>query len=1277
MLGLVGQSTLSAWEYASEAGAPLYTTYTSDSHGGGAITSDIAEDRLGNLFFANEAGLLKYDGVRWSRMPETGQTYYTTSVTIDGRDRIWATGVKHIGYYEANTAGAYDYTDMTESVMALPQSQHFTLFWQLYADGEQIYLITSFYVLRWDGNEWKVWPRFETPLRILSSWLDNTLYVYARGSGLFRLDGEEFRLIAEETPEVASGIISIPAHSDKGLLCITLTNGLFYLKDGQFESVSTANHPLLQQTMLFHSKQCENGALLICTLNQGTLIIDRTGRLIHQINDNNAVTYRVILDRFGAAWAATSAGIIQIKGLPVAHYADAAHDIGRHQKTLFYTNLNELKAITPKDTSRRDNPQKFSTARAWDLFSNGTDLLIGNTQGLAVLTNEADLVQRPHARPIMYLFPSEYDSSLIYSAEPPKLGRWQKLDDEWLFIDTLDTLKSVATSLVELPNRNLLLSGENGPIFYASWPRPDFSVEEPATVTALGSAQGLPDQFAWTYCLRIHETVVVISNQGLYRFDLETETFTFDPILGNDLGNDVYGLEACPLADNDGWLLHLPSTNSSTFISGQIGALRIQADESFAWEPWQLPSVHQVGKVEALFHEKIDGKETLWVGGSKDLLRYDLSNLEIPPAPPVRLTAITENTSNSSYYGGAGDLPNNIEWSFPQKSLHFEFAAPPSTLEVAGYQTRLVGFEEEWSSPNERTFRDYTNLYEGNYCFEVRTVDEFGRTGPPDQQHFAILPPLYRTWYAYIGYIISGSILIALGVRWWTLRLRKRNEELEAMVNQRTIDLERRQIELIEANNVKQDFLANMSHEIRNPLNGILGITRLMRDDHPSERLTHLYSCANHLHQLLGQTLDYSSLEAGKLSLHPQEFSPTQLADEVIGMHKGLLDEKGLQLHVELPEVNRHWIGDPVLLRQILINLISNAVKYTENGSVRVKLSYEVNQDTVTARFEVADTGSGIPAEKQDYIFEKFTRLSKAAESTVSGTGLGLAIASEMAGLMGGTLTLDTQVERGATFVLTLPFKLGDEVLQSDVVADGLDNTQALRGRRVLIADDMDFNRYVNKEVLEKIGATVHEATDGKLALEAIKSQNFDIAILDINMPEMTGIQVVQSVLSDSAILPPKFVALSAHTTAKMQASCLAAGFDHFIEKPLDPDKLKGLIDTPIESTPTPSTSLDTSLMDYLAQNDPAGVAKLEARYRASFIEELEYLEQTLQGAVKQTQRDSIHKLKGLVNFKKDAVLSGLLSELSGHIEADASMQTCASICQQMKAHITQPQPKN
>jgi CheY-like chemotaxis protein len=328
--------------------------------------------------------------------------------------------------------------------------------------------------------------------------------------------------------------------------------------------------------------------------------------------------------------------------------------------------------------------------------------------------------------------------------------------------------------------------------------------------------------------------------------------------------------------------------------------------------------------------------------------------------------------------------------------------------------------------------------------------------------------------------------------------------------------------------------------------------------------------------------------------------------------------------------------------------------------------------DFQLAELKYLHAGPGIPAEKQDYIFEKFTRLSKAAESKVSGTGLGLAIASEMARLMGGTLTLDPQVARGATFVLKLPFKLSDEVQQPDVEAARPNHDQPLLGRHVLIADDMDFNRYVNKAVLQKMGATVHETSDGKQALIALEAGNFDIAILDINMPEMTGIEVVQSALSDRSILPPKFIALSAHTTAKMQASCLAVGFDHFIEKPLDPTKLEGIIDTPIESESSSEATLDSSLLDYLSGNDPTAAAALEKRYHTSLTDELDQLGQALRESDTEAQRYTIHKLKGLANFKKNAAILNLLDSMAQNIEAEASQEASDTLFQELSIQIEQ-----
>lgn len=1271
LLGLIPIVT-TAWEYHPEAGAALYTVYTPDDHGGGAISSDIAEDRYGNLYFANEAGLLKFDGVRWALMPDTRQTDYTTSVTIDQQDRIWRTGIKSLGYYQADESGNYRYTDMTETVLAIQRSKDLSVFWKLYADGGHIYLITSFCVLRWDGDAWHSWPPFDVERRILPSWVDGKLTIHARGEGLFQLNNESFTRIAEDTDAVASGIISIFPGTTEGLLCVTVSNGLFRLKDGHFTNIPTDADAQLQQTQTLDAHRLQNETLVLASINEGVLMLDKAGCVIHRIRHDKGASYCLLEHSSGSIWAGNANGILEIPSLPITHYSDTAQDIVRHDGTLFYTNLNELNIIEKRVAGQAGATVDtlLQTSSSWDLQSIGTDLLCGEGQHLSVIHKEMQPIQIASPHQIMYLFPSGKDASLIYTSAPPHISRWRKTASKWAWQDALPDFNGGCHSLVELPNGKLLFSSADSPLFLSDWSLTAPGSGDRPQTTPLGQAHGIPDQFSWAYCLRQGDTIVVISNRGLYRYDTETERFRYDPILGNDLDTDAYAFEFCPLAEQAGWILSLPTKDGR----GQIGALHVRPRQQLDWKPWQLPTIHRAGKIESLLHEKTDDAETLWVGGSKDILRYNLSAMRDFPHSKVRLTAITEVSTHSTHYGGGGDLPRQIDWSFPQKSLHIKFAASIGALKIKGYQTRLIGFENSWSPLNQSPYSNYTNLLEGNYRFEVRAIDEFDRAGPITRLDFTILPPWYRSAYAYTGYIALGFIIIVLLTRWWTLRLRRRNAELEAMVNQRTIELEHRNLELHKANNVKQDFLASMSHEIRNPLNGILGITRLMQVDEaraksPSPRVSHLYSCASHLHQLLGKVLDYSSVESGKMKLISEPFYVTSVINEVIAMHQSLADSKGLELQLDLPEIHDQWIGDPTPLRQILINLISNAIKYTPEGSVSLRLNYQNEDGIIAASFVVKDTGPGIPKDRQAYIFEQFTRLSKPGESQTPGTGLGLAIASKMARLMQGTLELDDGVKSGACFVLKLPFGQSDAIT-SPPLKNKPQRARPLRGRKALIADDMDFNRYIGREILEKMGAQVQDASDGTRALELLRTTRFDWVVLDVSMPGLSGIEVVENYLSDGTIQPPKFIALSAHATEQVEASCLAVGFDHFIEKPLDPERIYELIDDEQWIDSPRTTGGDNHLLNYLAGDDPKAVIALQIRYRESLLKELWQLRQIIKQNDAEALRGSVHKLSGLANIQKNPAVLHVLKTISTKIIAETPIDQLPELCDQLESAI-------
>ena len=529
---------------------------------------------------------------------------------------------------------------------------------------------------------------------------------------------------------------------------------------------------------------------------------------------------------------------------------------------------------------------------------------------------------------------------------------------------------------------------------------------------------------------------------------------------------------------------------------------------------------------------------------------------------------------------------------------------------------------------------------------------------------------------AFLEYEILIIGFIAILGLWSSVGLRKRNLILKQMLSQRTCALKQEQLKLIESSQLKQDFLANMSHEILNPLNGILGITRLMRDDiaeteQTAKRVKQLYSCANHLSQLLRQTLDCASLESTQISVRKMPFFAPELLDEVLDMHRCLAEEKGLQLELQLTEVVHEWIGDRVLLRQILINLVSNAVKYTTSGHVTIALSYCTENTTVRAQFEVTDSGPGIPNDKQRYIFEKFTRLSKPGDNHVFGTGLGLAISAEIARLLNGSLELDPRHESGARFSLKLPLTLSQPMTRpTKQTAPSCHGPQ--KRPKVLIADDMDFNLDVIKQFLEEQGAEVLEVLDGERALEALKQIDFDLALLDINMPNLGGIEVVKTALSRRDICAPTFVAVTAHANPTIEARCMQAGFDHFIQKPLNFHTIKALLSHARPAEKKATSGVDDSLLNYLARKNGGSMTKLQDRYRAAFSNELDHLHSALQGSEPRAIHESLHKLQGLAYLRKDPVVIDLLKSISTAVTTDEPSAPLIGFCDQLKHYIKQ-----
>jgi CheY-like chemotaxis protein/HPt (histidine-containing phosphotransfer) domain-containing protein len=383
------------------------------------------------------------------------------------------------------------------------------------------------------------------------------------------------------------------------------------------------------------------------------------------------------------------------------------------------------------------------------------------------------------------------------------------------------------------------------------------------------------------------------------------------------------------------------------------------------------------------------------------------------------------------------------------------------------------------------------------------------------------------------------------------------------------------------ANEAKSRFLANMSHEIRTPMNAILGFSEVLRRGglrDPAEAQKHLaiiHSSGRHLLNLINDILDLSKVEAGRLEAERVPTAPHELAREVQQTLAGRAAEKGLALRVDMPQPLPATIAaDPARLRQILTNLVGNAIKFTERGSVRVVLRLEQTAAGPTAvryRIDVADSGIGIPADRLESVFEPFVQAESSTTRRFGGTGLGLTISRGFARAMGGDIEVASVPGVGTTFSLWLPLTAAElarlvapEALAGAAAADEPPGRRRWRfpARRVLVVDDGIENRQLIHVLLEQVGLQVVDAENGRVALDRVAEGGFDLVLMDMQMPVMDGVTATRTLRERGCTLP--IVALTANVMKGFERSLAEAGFSSYLTKPIDVDALLEALAAPL-----------------------------------------------------------------------------------------------------------------
>jgi PAS domain S-box-containing protein len=354
----------------------------------------------------------------------------------------------------------------------------------------------------------------------------------------------------------------------------------------------------------------------------------------------------------------------------------------------------------------------------------------------------------------------------------------------------------------------------------------------------------------------------------------------------------------------------------------------------------------------------------------------------------------------------------------------------------------------------------------------------------------------------------------------------------------------------------KEAFLANMSHEIRTPMNAILGMARELHKTPlgPQQRLflDTINAAGENLLVIINDILDISKIEAGKLTLETIGSSPAAVLDRVTRVMQLKADEKGLGLRTSLdPSVPSVLIGDPYRLNQILLNLVSNAIKFTEKGGVDIDCEWTgCCKGLHTIRFVVKDTGIGMEEGFVAQVFEKFQQEDRSVARKYGGTGLGMSISRQLTELMKGRIFIESRKAKGTTVTLSIPFEAGDESRLPQAAPIATDST-VLRGKKVLLAEDNELNRLIATTVLGRYGASVTEAINGAVAIDLLRQFPFDVILMDVQMPVMDGWEATRIIRREMAPDIP-IIALTANAIKGEEENCLAAGMNAFVPKPFD-----------------------------------------------------------------------------------------------------------------------------
>ena len=1199
-----GGSLLRAAPSADGVGRPLIHNYNRRDFGAEVQQWDVIQDARGIMYFANNAGVLEFDGRNW-RLIELPSRLGVRALAIDptGTGRIYVGAGGDFGYLSPDAAGQLQFTSLMP-----PEAKQDRGFDQVFtpvsAPDGRVYFQARTKLCRWFNGRIGCRDVAGALSRIFVA--GRKLYVQQQGVGLMEMQDDSMRPVpggerfAEEDVRVL-----LPYSPDEtgGILVGLRTGELFLQRDRSFEPFAPAVRDGRVEERLLDAAVLPNGSFAFGTRLRGLLIVDRHGRLLNQIDRTAGLqdnyVHAVLADRQGGVWLALQTGASRVEVVsPFSVFDEASgleqewREVVKHEGSLYvrgYAGLFEASLHSSRPaTNGALGSLQFHRVReiegsVWALQPVADRLLVSSVTGIDEIRNKRPRRIISYRSTPMTMYRSRTDPRRVYVGLAEGLASLYLGDSGWQDEGRVEGIDETITSIAETRQGSLWLVSQRQRVLRVDFAASDRS--RPNTRTPRVRVYP-PGGDTLTGRISIHEIggrPVFLTDRRVAEFDEASDQFVAVPALSalTDAGRRSF---SWAVEDRHGnlWI--------ASRKPGGVDFLRRQADGSYDVDNAGLRQV----LTWSVYPE--EDSDVVWLCTPDYLLRYDPS-IRTAIAPRDFTTLIRRVTSDEDtvVYGGApmpdapGDGSRGAEYvrpafSYGAHSLQFDFAATAfDAPELNEYQSRLEGFDREWSTWSRVPNRIYTNLSPGNYRFLVRARDIHGQVTRDATYSFSVLPPWYRSPWAYGAYGLLFLGLLFL-VRWFEIRRSqvRLKRELESM------ELEK----LRELDGLKSRFFADISHEFRTPLTLILGPIRQMLRDSSAPQVQKLQLVrrnAEYLLRLISQILDLSKLEARKMRLRAAAEDLPQCVRTIIASFAPAAEAQSVELR--FVSTYRQDLGDEAsyfdrdVVEKILNNLVGNALKFTPHGG---KVSVSLARRSATpanepgtvqgdfAEIVVSDTGIGISEDRLPRIFDRFYQID--GTRSREGIGIGLALVKELVELHYGRITVDSAGGKGTTFVIHLP--TGKSQFQPDEIisptgaqtfepvvpelstepeyaaaSSSPDLSEHDEATTVLIVEDNLGVRHFMREQLQSL-YRVLEADHGAEGFDLAVFSLPDLVVSDVMMPEMDGYELCRALKGDKRTCHIPVVLLTARAGRDDRLMGLDIGADSYLVKPFDASEL-------------------------------------------------------------------------------------------------------------------------